>query len=278
MGSIDVEQVSYSYDDALGGSRGARTDTEVLNHISLHIPDGQFLCIIGPSGSGKSTLLRLLLGLSTPRAGTLSIDGKRIDGPGLERSFVFQDYSLFPWMKVQENVEFGIEQASKELGRGLGKAERARIARDYLQRVNMLDAADKYPYQLSGGMQQRVAIARALAMDTKILIFDEPFGALDVKTRRALQGLVEELWSSSHDRKTVVFVTHDIPEALLLADRIVYMSKGSVVADVMVDLPRPRCAELLESNPAARELNHTLTDLFYHDPHAAADEIDDIAG
>ena len=276
MGSISVEQVTFAYDDALGGAASVRSGSmqgapAVLDRLSLHIPNGQFLCVIGPSGAGKTTLLRLLLGLDEPSAGRLVIDGKPVDGPGLDRSFVFQNYSLFPWMKVQENVEFGIEQASKELGRGLEKAERVRIARDYLGRVKMLDAADKYPYQLSGGMQQRVAIARALAMDTQILIFDEPFGALDVKTRRVLQGLVEELWSSGGERKTVVFVTHDIPEALLLADRIVYLSKGGILADVMVDLPRPRSVEALSGDARAQGLERQLTELFYRDPAAEAD-------
>ncbi len=278
MGSIIVDNVTFAYGDEAGGAASPSAGSLVLDGVSLHIPDGQFLCIIGPSGSGKTTLLRLLLGLSEPTSGQLSIDGKAIDGPGLDRSFVFQDYSLFPWMKVQENVEFGIEQASKVLGRALGREDRARIARDYLQRVKMLDAADKYPYQLSGGMQQRVAIARALAMDTQILIFDEPFGALDVKTRRALQGLVEELWSTGCDRKTVVFVTHDIPEALLLADRIVYLSKGSIVADVAVDLPRPRTVEALERDAVASALARELTDLFYRDPNADERDIDEIAG
>ena len=263
MGSISIEHATFAYRDAVDARGASKKAPQVLHGLDLQIPNGQFLCVIGPSGSGKSTLLRLLMGLSLPDAGQVSIDGSRVEGPGLNRSFVFQDYSLFPWMKVSENVEFGIEQASKELGRGLDKAAIASIAQDYLERVDMADASDKYPYQLSGGMRQRVAIARALAMDTDILLFDEPFGALDIRTRRTLQGLVEELWRSAAVRKTVVFVTHDIAEALLLADRVVFLSKGSILADIAIDAARPRTPASLLEDPLLRNLNDRLTALFY---------------
>lgn len=269
MGSISIEDLSFSYDDAKGKEHGiAKKDairSQVLHDINLIIPDGQFMCIIGHSGGGKSTLLRLLAGLSKPDAGSILIDGQPVTGPGLDRSIVFQNYSLFPWMRVKENVEFGIGQANKELDRQLTRADIASIADEYLAKVGMADAHDKYPYQLSGGMQQRVAIARALAMDTEIILFDEPFGALDVRTRRTLQDLVSNLWNAGQHRKTVVFVTHDISEALLLADRIAFMAEGEVRACFDVDLPRPRTMEMILQDERAIESRQALTSLFYAD-------------
>lgn len=270
MGAIRLDNVSFAYEDLLGSDSVRKDRDWAVQKINLHIPDGQFLCLIGHSGSGKSTLLRLLLGLSKPTAGSVLIDDSPIDGPGLDRSFVLQNYSLFPWMKVRENVEFGIEQANKELHRGLTKKDIADTASLYLSRVGMLEAEDMYPYQLSGGMKQRVAIARALAMDTEILLFDEPFGALDVKSRCALQKLVDSLWREGDRRKTVVFVTHDISEAVLLADRVVFMRKGEILADRPINLPRPRSSKLLSSSAEGRELTAFLTDCFYKD--ASPDE------
>lgn len=261
MGAIELEHVSFAYED-LRTPKG-EAPRNVIEDVSLSVPDGQFLCVIGHSGGGKSTLLRLLAGLSHPSAGRILIDGSEVRAPGLDRAIVFQDYSLFPWMRAKRNVEFGIEQANKVLGRGLGKHEISRIADEHLELVNMEDAKDKYPYQLSGGMQQRVAIARALAMDTQIVLFDEPFGALDVKTRRALQTLVSNLWTREGARKTAVFVTHDIAEAILLADRVVFMADGRITADFEVDLPRPRTTDFIATNSRAQEIERYLTDLFY---------------
>ena len=273
MSSISIENVSFAYDDPLQRRKPGEEQVLALSGIDLEIADGQFVCLIGHSGSGKSTLLRLLLGLDKPTSGRICIDGEPIEGPALNRSFVFQDYSLFPWMKVQENVEFGIEQANRELGRGLSRAAISETARLNLERVGMEDAASQYPYQLSGGMKQRVAIARALAMDTDILFFDEPFGALDVKTRRALQELVDELWRSGARRKTVVFVTHDISEAIVLADRIVVMRKGELIADNPIALPRPRTPEAIARDEAAQRLESELTELFYLD----GDEVENVS-
>lgn len=264
MGAISIENVSFSYADDLPKGADERTGN-VLSNLYLEIPDGQFLCLIGHSGSGKSTLLRLLVGLSQPTKGKIEIDGAPVTGTSLNRSVVFQNYSLFPWMKVRQNVAFGIEQANKELARGLSRSEVTAIANDYLERVGMLEAADKYPYQLSGGMQQRVAIARALAMDTEIVLFDEPFGALDVKSRRSLQTLVDELWRSGERRKTVVFVTHDISEAVLLADRVIFMSHGNITADLPIGIERPRSVSDTMRLPEAIALREQLTALFYED-------------
>lgn len=265
MATIKIENVSYIYDD-VARRKNADVADRALNNVSLEIPDGQFFCLIGHSGCGKTTLMRMVAGLARPTQGIVSIDGKPVHGTGLDRAVVFQNYSLFPWMKVFQNVEFGIEQASKELGRGLSKQQITEIADEYLGRVGMQDARDKYPYQLSGGMRQRVAIARALAMDTEILLFDEPFGALDVKTRCSLQKLIDSLWRTGEKRKTVFFITHDISEAILLADRIVFMRHGAILDDRLVNIERPRSSSLLEQNPQAVALRENLTELFYLDP------------
>ena len=241
---------------------------EVLHALDFDVLDGEFLSILGPSGCGKTTTLRILIGLLMPDEGTLTLGGRDITtAPPDDRGMgiVFQNYALFPWMSALRNVEFGVEQANKELHRGLTKAQVSAVARDYLDRVGMGAAAGKYPYQLSGGMRQRVAIARALAMDAEILLFDEPFGALDVKTRCSLQKLVDALWRSGEQRKTVVFVTHDINEAILLADRVVFMRRGEIVADRAVDVPRPRSSAIFAHDACARALKDELTDLFYLD-------------
>ena len=211
--------------------------------------------------------------MQKPIAGTIETNGNPIEGPGLDRSVVFQNYSLFPWMTVKKNVEFGIKQASIELSRGLSKGEISDIADEYLAKVSMRKAADLYPYQLSGGMRQRVAIARALAMDTEVLLFDEPFGALDIKTRRELQMLMEDLWISGR-KKTAVFVTHDIEEALLLADRIVFMSAGQFRDEFEVSAPRPRVPESYFETPEYKQMHAHLLELFYKAEETKLDQAD----
>lgn len=193
MSSLDMIDVSYAYPDEVDKFKTRKhrhvtaedipDEDFVLKHLNLHVADGEFLCLVGHSGCGKSTTLRILAGLQKPLGGRILIGDEPLDGPGMNRSVVFQNYAIFPWMKAKQNVEFGIHQASLELHRGLSKERISEIADEYLAKVNMTKAADLYPYQLSGGMQQRVAIARALAMDTEMLLFDEPFGALDIKTR-----------------------------------------------------------------------------------------------
>lgn len=278
---MHLEDVSFTYDDEAAGGRRKRKAIEdipedklVLKHLTLAVDDGEFLCLVGHSGCGKSTTLRMLAGLQRPTCGSITIDGKPLEGPGLDRSVVFQNYALFPWMTVRKNVEFGIRQASVELGRNFSKAEISEIAETYLAKVSMSKAAALYPYQLSGGMQQRVAIARALAMDTEILLFDEPFGALDVKTRRELQALMEGLWVSGEVRKTAVFVTHDIEEALLLADRVVFMSGGRFKDEFVVDAPRPRELETYSKTPEYDAMHRQLMDLFYQAEETAMDQAD----
>ena len=260
MGRIDINGVSYCY----------RDNNEVylaLEDIELHVADGEFICLIGHSGCGKSTLLSLLAGLAVPDAGTVEVDGIRVTGPSTSRAMVFQHYSLFPWMKVVKNVAFSIRHAGQKMGRD----EACARALEYLKEVGMADAANKYPFQLSGGMQQRVAIARALAMESDILLLDEPFGALDARNRQELQELLLDLWHNAEHRRTVVFVTHDLSEALLLADRIVFMVPKHIECIVDVDFPRPRNLEELSLDPHFREMRSELMELFYMDE---CDEID----
>lgn len=279
MGTLRFNDVCFLYEKSLAvqqkrrkAARGIAEEELVLKHLNLTIENGEFLCLVGHSGCGKSTTLRMLAGLHEPTSGDILINDKPLRGPGLDRSVVFQNYSLFPWMKVGENVEFGIRQASVELGRGLSKEEVAAIASDYLGKVNMQESVDLYPYQLSGGMQQRVAIARALAMDTEALLFDEPFGALDVKTRRELQELMESLWMSSNVRKTAVFVTHDIEEALLLADRVVFMSGGRFLDEFAVKEPRLRNPEVYLKSEAYEAMRKRLVSLFYNAEETRLDQ------
>lgn len=230
MAKIELDHITYIYSDQPGNA-------PVLKGLSLEIADGEFVCIVGASGCGKTTLLRLLAGLAFPSEGVVRIGGEPVAGPGTDRTIVFQNYALFPWMTARRNVEFGIRQARPSLSR----AEARGIAGEVLRQVGMTGHADKYPFQLSGGMRQRVAIARSLAMDTNILLLDEPFGALDTGIRRELQTLLESVYlNAGGRRKTVVFVTHDIHEAVLLADRVIYMAAGGIAYELPVKLPRPR--------------------------------------
>ena len=280
MGSLVLDDVCFAYEDDFEKKQRRKKNLEIdpdkliLKHLNLTVNDGEFICLVGHSGCGKTTLLRMLAGLHVPTSGTTLIDGAPIDGPGMDRSVVFQNYALFPWMKVKANVEFGIKQASGELGRNLSKAQISEIASEFLAKVNMTKAADLYPYQLSGGMQQRVAIARALAMDTEMLLFDEPFGALDVKTRRELQILMQELWMSGDKKKTAVFVTHDIEEAILLADRVVFMTGGVFREEFRVETPRLRDPEEYIHTPKYLELRKKLLDLFYSAVENELDQAD----
>ncbi len=267
MGSLVLSDVCYAYDNDLSGKKiTAENVTEedmVLKHLDLSVEDGEFVCLVGHSGCGKTTTLRTLAGLHKPLRGSIAIAGKPLNGPGLDRAVVFQNYALFPWMTAVENVEFGLKQASKELGRNQSKAEMHQIALAYLSKVSMGDAANLKPYQMSGGMQQRVAIARALAMDTEILLFDEPFGALDIKTRRELQMLMQSLRIDEEAPKTAVFVTHDIEEAVLLADRVVFMSGGQLRDEFYVKAPRPRDPETFVKEKEYISIRNELLKLFY---------------
>ena len=248
MGRIEASHLTFAYEDGF----------TALRDLNFTIEDGQFVCVVGHSGCGKTTLLRLVSGLARATSGELSIDGRPIEGPGLDRAVVFQQYSLFPWKTALKNVAYGIAQAHP----GLGRDETLARARQALSDVGMLHAADYFPYQLSGGMKQRVAIARALALDSDTLLLDEPFGALDQHRRSQLQKMLLELWESGERRKTVIFVTHDIDEAILLSDRIFFMRPGEITREIEVDLDRVRDAASLAENPRFGELRRELIELF----------------
>ncbi|MFJ1470935.1 ABC transporter ATP-binding protein [Massilia orientalis] len=219
-----------------------------LQDISLEIPHGQFVCLLGPSGCGKSTLLNAVAGFAPPTTGRVLADGVPVAGPGPERGMVFQEYALFPWMTVEQNVGFGLEI------KGMARAQIAARVGGLLKLLSLEDFAKRYPKDLSGGMRQRVAIARVLALDSPILLMDEPFGALDALTRRNLQDELLRLWAEL--KKTVIFVTHSIEEAIYLADRIVVMTyrPGTIKRDILVDLPRLRDPAAPEFNALKREL------------------------
>jgi len=221
--------------DKLGKVFGSGPNAvEALQDIAIDVREGEFAVVVGPSGCGKSTLLNIVAGLEEGTTGQALINGRRIQGPGADRGMVFQSYTLFPWLTVRKNVEFGLRI------KGLPSAERKRIARRYLKLVGLEEFDHALPKSLSGGMKQRTAIARVLANSPDMLLMDEPFGALDAQTRLQLQDLLLDVWRK--ERATVLFITHDIDEAILLADTIHIMSRrpGRIIKSIPVAIPRPR--------------------------------------
>lgn len=250
---ITFDRVHFSY-------QAETENVSVINNVSFAVAEGEFVSIIGPSGCGKSTMLSLLSGLNFPCQGQIAINETQVKGPGKERCVVFQHYSLFPWMNARKNIIFGLEQQEQKKS----KKEMATLADDYLGLVGLRDVGHKYPNQLSGGMQQRVAIARAFAMDGDVLLMDEPFSAVDAKNRMALQDLLLKLWNSGKKKKTVVFVTHDVDEAILLSDRIIVMSIGKGVKDtVNVEFDRPRKRATLTKLDSYHQLKHQLIESLF---------------
>ena len=230
---LRVDNVSLRYQSPKGETFTA------LDRVSFEVPDQQFAVIVGPSGCGKSSLLYLTAGLNEPTEGDIYVGGQKVEGPGADRGMVFQGYTLFPWLTVRQNIEFGLKR------RGLPQDEIRTIVEFYLGEVGLAKFAEHYPKQLSGGMMQRVAIARALANDPKILLMDEPFGALDSQTRNSMQKLLLRVWEQN--QKTVLFVTHDIDEAILLGDRIYVMTArpGRLKEEIIVPIPRPRTLDMV---------------------------------
>ncbi len=228
-------------------------EVEALAPVDLAIPQGEFVCMIGASGCGKSTLLRIIAGFEEPTTGDVSIYGTPISGPGSDRGMVFQDYALFPWMTVRENISFGPRQ------RQLPREEIARTTDEFVRMVGLERFADRYPNQLSGGMKQRVAIARVLANNANILLMDEPFGALDALTREQLQRELLQIWQRTG--VTTIFVTHSVEEAVLLADRVLVMSAGPgrIDSDFRIELARPRDVSSPEFNALRRDVARRLT-------------------
>jgi NitT/TauT family transport system ATP-binding protein/sulfonate transport system ATP-binding protein len=226
---------------------------EALRDVNLTINKGEFVCLIGASGCGKSTLLRIIAGFETTTAGAVEMYGAPITSPGPERGMVFQDFALFPWLTVKENIGFGPRQ------RGLPKDKLDEIAARYTDMVGLTKFADYYPSQLSGGMKQRVAIARVLANDCEVLLMDEPFGALDALTREKLQQELLEIWERT--KVTVIFVTHSVEEAVVLSDRVVVMTAGPgrIEQDARIQLPRPRDVSAIDFNQVRRDITQRLT-------------------
>ena len=227
MSILQVSGVAKTFAGRAGG-------TVALEATDLLVQENDFITILGPSGCGKSTLLRIVAGLDQPTAGEVQLDGQRIVGPGADRGMVFQSYTLFPWLTVLQNVCFGLRE------KGMPAAQQKETARHFLAKVGLKDFENHFPKQLSGGMQQRTALARALANNPRILLMDEPFGALDHQTRELMQELLQGIWEA--ERKTVLFVTHDIDESIFMGNRVVVMSArpGRIKCDLPVPLPHPR--------------------------------------
>lgn len=223
-------------------------DVIALKDINLEIKQGEFVCLLGPSGCGKSTLLNAVAGFALPSGGEITVEGKNIIGPGPDRGMVFQEYALFPWMSISQNIAFGLEVQKKS------QSEIDSTVNQLLALLHLTDFRDRFPKDLSGGMRQRVAIARVLALDSPIMLMDEPFGALDALTRRNLQDELLRIWERLG--KTILFVTHSIEESIYLADRIVVMTyrPGTVKRDHIVEIPRPRDPASPEFNKLKREL------------------------
>jgi NitT/TauT family transport system ATP-binding protein/sulfonate transport system ATP-binding protein len=251
---LDIADVSKVY--SLNGR-----PIHALKDVNLQIEKGEFICLIGASGCGKSTLLRIMGGFEPVSSGAARMYHAPITEPGPERGMVFQDYGLFPWLTVRQNIAFGPKQ------RGLPEAKLREIADHFLNMVGLTKFADHFPSQLSGGMKQRVSIARVLANDCEVLLMDEPFGALDALTREVLQQELLDIWAKT--KLTVVFVTHAVEEAVLLADRVVVMTAGPgrVETDFRVPLERPRCITAPEFNRVRQQLTEMLTS---HVAHAKA--------
>ena len=239
-GLVEIERVTIIF----GKGRKAH---KAIEETSIRVEPGEFVCILGPSGCGKSTLLNTVAGYVKPNSGEVRVDGEEVSGPGPDRGMVFQQYSLFPWKTVKDNVAFGPRVA----GKSYVTAEA--VANTFLDMVGLTHFAHRYPAELSGGMQQRVGIARALANYPRVLLMDEPFGALDAQTRQMMQENLLNIWSEFGT--TVLFITHDIDEAIFLADRVLIMSAGPgrIIADLAVNLPRPRLPEVT-AEPAFAEL------------------------
>ncbi|MBV8272486.1 MAG: ABC transporter ATP-binding protein [Cupriavidus sp.] len=258
MSALSIQQVSRTFENPRGGS------TQALLPVDFEVRDNDFVTILGPSGCGKSTLLRIVAGLDTPSGGRVLLDGQPVAGPGADRGMVFQSYTLFPWLTIEQNVRFGLRE------RGMSAADQKERSDFFIARVGLRGFEHHYPKQLSGGMQQRTAIARALANDPKILLLDEPFGALDNQTRVLMQELLLGIWESA--RKTVLFVTHDIDEAIFMANRVAVFSArpGRIKSEIAVDFPHPR-HYTIKTSPEFSTLKARLTEEIRAEAMAAAE-------
>ncbi|HSV54762.1 MAG TPA: ABC transporter ATP-binding protein [Burkholderiaceae bacterium] len=258
MSKLSIQGVSRVFETG----KGQRT--QALLPVDFNVNDNDFVTILGPSGCGKSTLLRIVAGLERPSTGRALLDGQPVEGPGADRGMVFQSYTLFPWLTIAQNIRFGLRE------RGLPQAVQNERCDYFMAKVGLRGFENHFPKQLSGGMQQRTAIARALANDPKILLLDEPFGALDNQTRVLMQELLLGIWESA--RKTVLFVTHDIDEAIFMANRVAVFSArpGRIKSDIAVNLPHPR-HYTIKTSPEFMELKARLTEEIRSETMASAD-------
>ena len=246
MKSLVLENLSKTYFDPYRGTKHT-----AIEDVSLSVDEGDFVAVVGPSGCGKSTILNMIAGFVPLSGGRILVGGREVKGPGPDRGVVFQSFALFPWKTVADNVTFGPKM------RGVGKVERAKIAEEYLALAGLSHAADRYPNELSGGMQQRVGVVRALANDPDILLMDEPFASVDAQTRMTLQEELTRIWEQR--RPTVIFITHDVAEAVFLANKVVVLSKGHVLRQVDIPLKRPRVwDDLVEDSEFKALSNHVL--------------------
>lgn len=247
---IQVQNINKTF--VLGNER-----FEALEDVSLKVDENEFITVVGPSGCGKSTLMNILAGLDEPTGGAAFVDGREVDGPSPERGVIFQQYALFPWLTVRQNVEFGLKTAKAPA------EERRRTAQHFIDMVGLTDFADALPKTLSGGMKQRCAIARAYSMNPSILLMDEPFGALDALTRVRMQEHLLETWEK--EKRTIVFITHDVDEAAFLANRVIVMAArpGRIHRVIDVDLPYPRTEEVRLS-PEFAEVRNDIWTSVYH--------------
>jgi NitT/TauT family transport system ATP-binding protein len=242
MSTLSIRNLAKTYFDPYAGEH-----VNAVKDVSLDVEQGEFVSVVGPSGCGKTTILNMVAGFIPHSSGEILLNGKAIDGPGPERGVVFQSFALFPWKTVLDNVGFGPKM------RGVPKAERDKIAHEYLALAGLTHAANRYPNELSGGMQQRVGVVRALANNPAVLLMDEPFASVDAQTRMTLQEELTRIWQER--RPTVIFITHDVPEAVFLANRVVVLSKGRVLDQVKIDLPRPRVWDDLIEDDTFKKLS-----------------------
>jgi len=248
MKNLVIRNLCKTYFDPYAG-----THVTAVSDVSLTVEQGEFVAIVGPSGCGKTTILNMVAGFLPPTSGEIILNDRPVKGPGPERGVVFQSFALFPWKTVLENVAFGPRM------RGLLKAECEKTAREYLALAGLADAADRYPNELSGGMQQRVGVVRALANNPEVLLMDEPFASVDAQTRMTLQEELTRIWQER--RPTIIFITHDVGEAVFLANRVVVLSKGAVLKELAVPLPRPRVWDVLIEDAAFKALSAQVLQL-----------------
>ncbi|MBS5788453.1 MAG: ABC transporter ATP-binding protein [Clostridioides difficile] len=247
---LDVKNISKSFINN-------KKHVEVLNNINLEVDQGEFICLLGPSGCGKTTLLTIIGGFQKPDSGEIWVNENKVSKPGIDRAFIFQNYALFPWKSVRDNVLYPMKQQK------ISREEREKKLAELIEMADLKGKESMYPHQLSGGMKQRVAVIRALACNPEVLLMDEPLGAVDLKMRQNLQEELEKIWSSN--KITAVMVTHDVDEAVYMSDRVIIMSrnKGEIIGNIKVEIPRPRnreCKEYEEYKSHVSEILSTCYD------------------